>query len=130
MCAATFVSLKSSEINLRVGPGKEYPISWTFMRANLPVMLMAEFNQWRKVKFIDNTEGWVHQNMISNKNTAIVTSEFTILYKNASESQPIAKIKKDVILKVAKKDENWIKVEVNKIKGWVKKQDLWGINEE
>ncbi|MDR2782172.1 MAG: hypothetical protein LBB21_07040 [Holosporaceae bacterium] len=124
------MSLKSSEINLRVGPGKEYPISWTFMRANLPVMLMAEFNQWRKVKFIDNTEGWVHQNMISNKNTAIVTSEFTILYKNASESQPIAKIKKDVILKVAKKDENWIKVEVNKIKGWVKKQDLWGINEE
>jgi SH3-like domain-containing protein len=125
-----FVSLKSSEINLRVGPGKEYPVSWTFLKARLPVMLIAEFNEWKKIKFIDETEGWVHQNMISRKNTAIVISPYTILYKYASDAQPIAKIEKDVIVMVMKKDKDWIKVEVNKIKGWIKKQDLWGINED
>lgn len=125
-----FVSLKSPEVNVRVGPGKEYPVSWTFMRANLPVILVAEFNQWRKVKFIDNTEGWVHQNMISRKNTAIVTSEHTILYRYASNSHPTAKLEKNVIVKVIKKDKDWVKAEVNKIKGWIKKEDLWGVNED
>ncbi|MDR1236421.1 MAG: hypothetical protein LBJ96_05460 [Holosporaceae bacterium] len=128
--APTFASLKSSEVNLRVGPGKEYPINWTFLRANLPVMLVAEFNEWRKIKFIDNTEGWVHQNMISRKNTAIVTSGYTVLYKYASDSQPIAKIEKNVIVKIIKNDKDWVKAEVNKIKGWIKKEDLWGVNEE
>jgi SH3-like domain-containing protein len=126
---SSFVSLKSAGINFRVGPGKEYPISWKFMRAHLPVMLIAEFDEWKKVKFFDRTEGWVHQNMVSRKNTALVVSQYTILYRYASESHPIAKIEKNVIVKVQKVDRDWIKVEVNKFKGWVKKKDLWGVNE-
>ena len=74
-----FVSFKSSEVNMRVGPGKEYPIAWVFMRANLPMILMAEFDQWRKVKFIDGTVGWVHKNMISRKSSAIVTENYAIM---------------------------------------------------
>jgi SH3-like domain-containing protein len=93
-------------------------------------MLIAEFNEWRKIKFIDNTEGWVHQNMISPKNTAIVTSEHSILYRYASDSQPIAIIEKNVIVKIIKRDKDWVKVEVNKIKGWIRKKDLWGVNED
>jgi SH3-like domain-containing protein len=128
--ASSFVSLKSSNINLRVGPGKEYPISWIFMKSNLPVMLISEFDQWRKIKFVDKTEGWIHQNMISSKNTAIVVSKYAILCRNTSDSNPIAKIEKNVIVKVLKRDKNWIKIEVNKIKGWVKEEDLWGVNED
>jgi SH3-like domain-containing protein len=128
--ASQFASLKSSNVNLRVGPGKEYPISWTFTKSGVPVMLTAEFGQWRKVKFADQTEGWVHQSMISRKNTAVVTSSYAILYKYAADAQPIAKIEKNVIVNVLKQDKDWVKIEVNKIKGWVKKQDLWGINED
>ena len=50
--AAQFVSLKSSKINMRVGPGDEFPISWVFLRAGLPMMLIAEFQQWRKVRYL------------------------------------------------------------------------------
>jgi SH3-like domain-containing protein len=128
--APVFVSLKSSEVNLRVGPGKEYPVSWTFLRANLPVMLMSEFDQWNKIRFVDETEGWVHKNMISRKNTAIIISEYAVLYKYASDTHPIAKIEKNVVLEVKKKDGEWIKVVVNKIEGWVKKENLWGVKED
>jgi SH3-like domain-containing protein len=125
-----FVSLKSSEINLHVGPGKEYPVSWILVRGNLPVIEVAEFNQWRKIKLSDNTEGWVHQNMISRKNTAVIVPEYTILYRHASSSYPIAKIEKNVIVRVLKKDKRWIKIEVNKIKGWLREKDLWGVDGE
>jgi SH3-like domain-containing protein len=100
------------------------------MRANLPVMLISEFDQWRKVQFVDKTEGWIHQNMISPQNTAIVVAKYAILYKSASNSHPIARIEKNVVVKVLKRDKEWIKIDVNRIKGWVREQDLWGVNED
>jgi SH3-like domain-containing protein len=100
------------------------------MKANLPVILVTQFKEWRKIKLQDQTEGWVQQNMISRKNTAIVVPKYAILYRHASNSQPMAKVEKDVIVKVLKKDEDWVKVEFNGIKGWMKKQDLWGVNED
>ncbi|MBQ7673394.1 MAG: hypothetical protein IJT36_02560 [Alphaproteobacteria bacterium] len=128
--AGLFVSLKSSEVNMRVGPGKEYPVSWVFMRANLPMQLMAEFDQWRKVRFIDGTVGWVHKNMISRKSSAIVTNEYAIMYRHASKTHPIAKIEKGVILRVIKRDGDFVKVDINNQKGWVEKGCLWGMNED
>lgn len=125
-----FVSLKSSEVNMRVGPGKEYPIAWIFMRANLPMILMAEFDQWRKVKFIDGTVGWVHKNMISRKSSAIVTENYAIMYKHASKKHPIAKIEKGVVVRILKRDGDFVKADINNQKGWIEKKFLWGINED
>ena len=120
-----FVSLKSSEVNMRVGPGKEYPIAWVFMRAYLPMQLIAEFDQWRKVKFLDGTTGWVHKNMLSRKSTAIVLND-TIMYRYASKQYPIAKVEKGVIVEVEKSDGEFIKVKIGNIKGWIMKEFLWG----
>ena len=125
-----FVSLKSSEVNMRVGPGKEYPIAWVFMRANLPMILMAEFDQWRKVKFIDGTVGWVHKNMISRKSSAIVTGNYAIMYRHASKKHPIAKIEKGVVVRILKRDGDFVKADINNQKGWIEKKFLWGINED
>jgi len=128
--AKQFVSLKSSKINMRVGPGDEFPISWVFLRAGLPMMLVAEFQHWRKVKYLDNTEGWMHKNMISGRNTAVVIKDNALLYKRDSESCPIAKLEKDVIVRVLEKRDDWIKVDINKIKGWILKKNLWGISDD
>ncbi len=125
--SAEFVSLKSSEVNMRVGPGKEYPIIWIFMRANLPMLLIAEFDQWRKVRFVDNTEGWVHKNMISQKNTVIVSEDNVLMYRYSSTSNPIARVEKNVVLRVLKRESNWVKVEINNMKGWIQKKSLWGV---
>lgn len=125
--SAEFVSLKSSEVNMRVGPGKEYPIIWIFMRANLPMLLIAEFDQWRKVRFVDNTEGWVHKNMISQKNTVIVSEDNVLMYRYSSTSNPIARVEKNVVLRVLKRESNWVKVEINNMKGWIQRKSLWGV---
>ena len=115
---------------MRVGPGKEYPIAWVFMRANLPMILMAEFDQWRKVKFIDGTVGWVHKNITSRKSSAIVTANYAIMYKHASKKHPIAKIEKGVVVRILKRDGDFVKADINNQKGWIEKKFLWGINED
>lgn len=125
----TFVSLKSSEVNMRVGPGKEYPISWVFMRAYLPMILIAEFDQWRKVKFLDGTTGWVHKNMISQKSTAILLQD-TIMYRHASKRHPIAKLEKGVVVRVIKQENEFVKIEIGNLRGWLKRDVLWGLENE
>src|SRR5919106_45635 len=68
-----FVSLAAARVNLRFGPGKEYPISWVLAREGLPVEIIAEFDTWRKVRLHDADEGWIHQSLLSGRRTIFVT---------------------------------------------------------
>ncbi|MDR1362409.1 MAG: hypothetical protein LBJ16_04330 [Holosporaceae bacterium] len=128
--ATSFSSLKTSSVNLRVGPGKEYPVCWVIGWPNVPIALIAEFKQWRKVRLHDNTEGWVHQNIISRRNTVVVISDYAILYKYSTKTHPMYKVEKNVIAKVLKKEEKWIKVEINGLRGWMERQCVWGCSED
>ena len=60
-----FASLKADEVNMRAGPGQSYPVEWVFTRKGLPVEIVAEYDQWRKIQDIDGTVGWVHRVMLS-----------------------------------------------------------------
>jgi len=45
-----FVSLKSDRVNLRNGPGTDYPTGWVYRRAGLPLEVVKEFEGWRQVR--------------------------------------------------------------------------------
>ena len=67
-----FVSLKSGKVNMRVGPGREYRVEWQFTRAGTPVEIVAEFDNWRRVRDADGTEGWVYGALLTGRRTAVV----------------------------------------------------------
>ena len=67
-----FVSLKSDRVNLRQGPGTEYPTAWVFRRAGLPVEVIKEFESWRQVRDAEGTTGWVLGTMLSGRRTAVI----------------------------------------------------------
>lgn len=129
LIALRFISLKSSNVNMRVGPGKEYPISWILMRSHLPLLLLSEFLHWRKVQLQDGTQGWVHQSTISYKNTAVVIQD-TVLYKSDSKKKPIAVVENGVVVFCLAEREKFIKVRVNGMKGWIEIDKLWGVNQK
>ena len=52
-----FVSLKSDDINLRVGPSVNYPILIKFVKKDLPIEIIDEFDTWRKIRDRDNNIG-------------------------------------------------------------------------
>ena len=53
-----FVSLRTDEVNLRTGPGMQYPIEWLYKRRGLPVEVEREFDVWRLVVDPDGVKGW------------------------------------------------------------------------
>jgi SH3-like domain-containing protein len=54
-----FVSLKSDKVNVRRGPSTDQAIVWVFSRAGLPVEIIAESDNWRRVRDSEGADGWV-----------------------------------------------------------------------
>ena len=67
-----FVSLKSDRVNMRKGPGTDYPTAWVYRRAGLPLEVIKEFEGWRQVRDADGASGWVLQTFLSGRRTALV----------------------------------------------------------
>lgn len=67
-----FYSLKSNPVNLRKGPGTQYPKSWVFRRAGLPVEVLRKHGRWRQLRDSDGATGWVLETLISRRRTALV----------------------------------------------------------
>ena len=67
-----FVSTRSAPINVRVGPGTRYDIAWIFKKPGLPVEITQEYDTWRKIRYVDGDEGWIHQSLLIGRRTAIV----------------------------------------------------------
>ena len=67
-----FVSLKSDEVNVRRGAGKEHDVLWTYHRAGLPVEIIAEWDNWRRIRDADGADGWVFHSLLSGRRSALV----------------------------------------------------------
>ena len=140
-----FITLKSNEVNLRKGPNSKYPISWTYQRKGYPMQLIAEFENWRKIKDVDNVEGWVHENLITGARSVLVIDnqyqrenpeyqkrkkELVIFPYPDETSYPMLRVEFGVLAKLKKCTVDWCKVRIEDLSGWVRKENLWGVFEE
>src|SRR6185437_6639038 len=132
-----FVSLKSDRVNLRQGPGTEYPTAWVFRRAGLPVEVIKEFEGWRQVRDAEGTTGWVLGSMLSGRRTAVILPwlvrpgqgepPFAVLRDDDSESaRAIAQVEAGVLAGIISCDGRWCRVSVGGFRGYVEQTKLWG----
>ena len=129
-----YVSLKSNESNLRVGPSKNYPILIKYIVNNLPLKITDEYQDWRKVIDIDNNTGWIHKSLIKSERNGIIFSgnlEKIYIY-NIDNGLVIGEIDVGTIIHLSKCKIDWCLISKNKYKGWIRKKNLWGVspNEE
>lgn len=126
-----FVSLKSSDVNLRVGPGDYFPTQWVYKRANLPVEIVAEFGDWRQIREVDRTQGWVHKSLLSGHRFVTILHDKTPLHASEeTASKVLATLQNGVLGMLLKCKENACYIHVRgepPLKGWVLKEHLWGL---
>src|SRR6185312_10352755 len=60
-----FVSLKPDRVNVRGGPTKDHDVTWVYQRSGLPVEITAEFENWRRIRDWEGSEGWVYHSLLS-----------------------------------------------------------------
>ncbi|MEL7429900.1 MAG: SH3 domain-containing protein [Pseudomonadota bacterium] len=130
-----FVSLKSKRVNMRVGPGKQYQVEWLYQREGLPLEIIQEYDNWRKVRDAEGQEGWILHSLLSGTRTALVAPwkadqdvETIELYSRAGErSSVIALMEPGVVTNVKSCDNALCKVSVGSVEGFVSKDMLWGV---
>lgn len=122
-----FGSLRAEEVNLRTGPGRRYPVDWVFVRRNLPIEIIAEFDNWRKVRDWQGTEGWVHKSMLSSRRSIIVTGGAQPMRRRAApDAPPIAHVEERVLGRLLECENQWCRVEIRGIRGWMRRNQFWG----
>ena len=122
-----FLSLKNSEVNLRLGPSFEYPIKLIYKKKHLPVVILDKSETWRKIIDFENNAGWIHVSQLSRKRSAINTKKNSIIYKKSTiYSKPLAKLEIGRLVIIKKCKLNWCQVISGNYKGWIFKNTLWG----
>ncbi|WP_198365084.1 SH3 domain-containing protein [Roseomonas sp. KE0001] len=125
-----FVSLRSDEVNLRIGPDTRFPIEWTYQRRDLPVEILREYNQWRRIRDMDGTEGWVHQSTLAGRRTFLVRGEERSLHSAEGEaSAVVARLMPGVVgrIRSCKAGSNWCEVQVEGHRGYIQRSAIWGL---
>jgi SH3-like domain-containing protein len=127
-----YVSLKSDHVNVRAGPTKDNDVAWVYTRSGLPVEVTAEYENWRRVRDSEGSEGWVYHSLLSGRRTAVVTmkhkDDLAPLHESAEEdSDVVARLQAGVVAQVKKCDAHWCHIAGTGFDGWIEQQRLWGV---
>ncbi|OHV77390.1 SH3 domain-containing protein [Rhizobium sp. LCM 4573] len=130
-----FVSLKSRKVNIRIGPSTDYAVAWMYMKSGTPMEVIQEYENWRRVRDADGTEGWVNQALLSGERTAVAApwmrgkgkDIYVNMRRDPQNSGPIvAKLQPGVVLRISECNGDWCRGEANGTEGWVNQGEVWG----
>ena len=125
-----FASLRFDDVNLRVGPGTNYPIDWVYHRRNLPVEIGFELGDWRQIKDQDGVTGWVRGPSLWKRRSVMVRSvELTLRASADDNADPVAVLKPGVIahVRACPSGGAWCEVEIDAYRGWLKRSQVYGV---
>lgn len=123
-------SLKKNEVNVRSGPGNQYPILWIYQRANYPVQVLARYDNYYKLRDVEGEEGWVYIGMVSKRLTGLVGGKTpaNLFRKADAAANVVARLAPGVVVEIEACEHvgsgEMCKVAVQGSKGWVKKRSL------
>jgi SH3-like domain-containing protein len=127
-----FVSLKAERVNVRRGPSSEHQIAWVFTKKGLPVEIVAEFEQWRRIRDSEGSEGWVFHSMLTGKRTAMVApwkKNRSVPLRTAAEhnAATVALARPGVIADIDSCNGSWCELTAGGYTGYVEQSMLWGV---
>ena len=133
-----YVSLKTDKVNLRGGPSKDHATRWVYERAGLPVEIIAEFDNWRRIRDSDGEDGWVWHSLLSGRRTALVApwerggSPLDLTAREGGTGAIVARLEPGVVVGVEDCSGDWCRVVADgpgrsELQGWLPQDRLWGV---
>jgi SH3-like domain-containing protein len=123
-----FVSLRSDQVNLRVGPGQTYPIEWLLTRKGLPVEVVKEFQNWRMVRVWRDASGWILDRMVTAERHVIVEGAVRVMRRRPeAQSEVVARAEPGVVARLLECRGDWCRIDAGGYQGWLQRGDVWGI---
>ena len=128
-----FVSLKSSRVNMRIGPGRDYSVDWLYLKSGLPLEIIQEYDNWRRVRDSEGTEGWIYQSLLSGRRTGMAApwhkgkkAAVSLRIEPDGSAQEVAMIEPGTIGRIHLCNGDWCEMTFKGHKGWIKQASVWG----
>ena len=123
-----WASISAGEAMMRTGPGRNYPATWLYRRADLPIQVVEVYPNWRKVQDPGGTTGWMLVNLLSDTRTAIVqgTEPAPLHEAPRAESKIRYRAEPGVVGRLSECTVDWCRFDVGKRGGFIRTGNIWG----
>jgi len=127
-----FVSLKTDRVNVRGGPDKDHDVTFIYTRVGWPVEITAEFENWRRIRDSDGSEGWVYHSLLSGKRMAAVQlkakTDLAAIHATPDAQSPVtAELQSGVLGSIKRCTGAWCRISGDGFDGWIEQNRLWGV---
>jgi SH3-like domain-containing protein len=123
-----WASISADKAMMRTGPGQNYPATWLYVRADLPIKVVETYPNWRKVQDPAGETGWMLQRLLSDTRTAIVTgAEPRPMHQSPDGGAPVRfRAEPGVVGRLSKCAGEWCQIDVDGRQGYIRTAHVWG----
>ena len=123
-----WITLKSSQVRARQGPGLDYRILWEYRVAGLPVQVIAETREWRKVCDPQGSVVWIHRTVSSGRRSVFNRSDREVpIHVGKSETSAVrARLSPHALLSLDECEDGWCRVRSGRMRGWIAQSAVFG----
>lgn len=123
-----YVTLKFDEVNARSGPSDENRILWTYRSRGLPVQIVAETDEWRRICDPEGGLAWVKKSQIDGRRQAMGISPTPAPLRRRPEASapPVAYLNPRALAALDKCEDGWCRLKLGETTGWAQAGQLWG----
>lgn len=122
-----FESLRFEAANMRRGAGEDYPIAWQYRRRGLPVEVLQEWGDWRRVRDPQGESGWMKRTQLTARRTVVTTAEAVMREAGAEGAAKVARAEAGAVLDLLACGPGWCEARAQGFQGWLPKAALWGV---
>jgi len=127
-----YLSLKFDTVNARAGPGDDYRALWTYRAKGLPVQVVAETRDWRRLCDPQGRQGWVKATGVSGQRTALNLAPRPLPLRRGPRSGAgiAAYLAPRALADLKRCKAGWCKLSLPGASGWAPASALWGADDK
>ena len=126
-----YVTLKFDAVNARAGPGDDHRLLWVYHARGLPVQVVAETAEWRRICDPDGGLSWVHRRTTEGRRAVLQLGAAPLALHAAprDEAKVSAYLAPRAIADFDRCDKAWCRVRVGPASGWAPAGAFWGVSD-
>jgi SH3-like domain-containing protein len=128
-----WVSLKFDTVNARSAPGDDSRLLWVYRTRGLPVQVVAETAEWRRICDPERGLAWVHRRTTDGRRMAwrLKPGALPLHAKADASSRTVAFLAPRALADLDRCNKDaWCKLKAGHNAGWVPAAEVWGAAEE
>jgi SH3-like domain-containing protein len=120
-------SIAAGQARMRTGPGRQFPASWLYQRAGLPVKVIETYPNWRKIEDPDGTQGWIQATLISSDRMGLVTGDVRPLRESPNaDARILWRAEPGVVGRLSDCARGWCRLDVRGRMGYIETGHIFG----